>query len=128
MIPGWAIAYLVLLALIATGGLAMARRSGTPWWLAALRFCAVAVLAAGVVFFFRREGAGLLYAFLLFVATMLHAQKAVSDAATLKAMQASQGALSPAARVGVALGGLALLPAIAMGALAVWIQQGGPHG
>ena len=122
MIPGWAIAYVVLLALIASGGLFTARRAGTPWWLAALRFAAVAVFAAGVVFFFRREGAGTLFAFLLFVATMLHAQKAVADAALLKRLT-----LKPGARIGTALGGLALLPAIALGALAVWIQQGG-HG
>lgn len=121
MIPGWAIAYLVLLALIAAGGLFAARRNGTPWWLAALRFAAVAVFAAGVVFFFRRAGAGTAFAFLLFVATMLHAQKAVADAAAMKRMR-----LGPSARIGTALGGLALLPAIALGALAVWIQQGGP--
>ena len=70
MIPGWAIAYLVLLALIAIGGLATARRAGVPWWLAALRVAAIAVFAAGIVFFFQRSGAGTLYAGLLVLSAL----------------------------------------------------------
>ena len=118
--PWYAWAYLLLLALIGAGGFAAARRDGTPPWMAALRLATFVVLGYGVVAFHRADlGAGLGFAALLFVSVLLHAQKAAADAAQLRVRQ-----LPAAARVGVALGSLALLPAIALGALAVWIRQG----
>lgn len=120
MMPWYAWAYLMLLALIGAGGLVAARKARQPWSQALLPLAAIIVFGCGVVLFFRGSGAGLLFAFALFVATLLQARKAVADANAMRSQP-----LPAASRIGVALGALSLLPAIALGALAVWTQQGG---
>ncbi|MEZ0471179.1 hypothetical protein [Luteimonas salinilitoris] len=122
MMPWYAWAYLVLLALIGISNFLAGLRGGQRigLLLLLLRLAAVAVLALGVVLFYRGSGAGLAFMAALFVAALLQAQKSVADAQQMREQR-----LPAAARIGVALGGLALLPAIALGALAVWIQQGG---
>ncbi|WP_255516486.1 hypothetical protein [Luteimonas suaedae] len=120
MMPWYAWAYLALLALIGVSNFLAGLRGGQRMGLLLLRLAAVAVLALGVVLFYRGSGAGLAFMAALFVAALLQAQKSVADAQQMREQR-----LPAAARIGVALGGLALLPAIALGALAVWIQQGG---
>lgn len=118
-LPVWAWLYLAVLALVAVGGLVASRNAGLPLRPAVLHLMVIVVFAAGVVFFFRRDGAGIPFAIALLVATLVQARRSLADAAEMRAR-----ALPGPARVGVALRGLAMLPAIALGALAVWGQQG----
>ncbi|MDH5821812.1 hypothetical protein QFW77_02215 [Luteimonas sp. RD2P54] len=120
MMPWYAWAYLALLALIGLGNFAAGLRGGRRVVVAVLQLVAIAVIGLGVVLFYRGSGAGLGFMAALFVAVLVQARKSVADAVQLR----EQG-LPPAARLGVALGGLALLPGIALGALAAWAQQGG---
>ena len=119
MMPWYAWGYLLLLALIGAGGLvAMLRAKRSPWR-ALVHVATIVVFGLGVVLYFRGSGAGTVFAFALFVATLLQAQKGVADAHEMRRRR-----LPAVERVGVSLGALALLPAIALGALAIWIQQG----
>jgi|EndMetStandDraft_3_1072993.scaffolds.fasta_scaffold172466_2 hypothetical protein len=119
MIPWFAWAYLVLLALVGLSGFALALRAGEAKVPAVLRLGAVAVLAWGVLLYFRDAGVHFGFAGLLFVSVLALAQKSVADA-----RQAEQMQLDRPARIGVAINGLVLLPAIAMGALAIWAGHG----
>lgn len=119
MIPWHAWAYLMLLALIGAGGFVAMLRTRRPMWRALVHVASIVVFAYGVVLYFRGSGAGTAFAFALFVATLLQAQKGVADAHEMRSRP-----VTAASRVGVALGALALLPAIALGALAVWRHQG----
>lgn len=119
-LPGWAWLYLVVLALVALGGLVAGRAAGRPLRPALLHLVVIVVFAAGVVFFFQRAGAGVAFAIALFVATLVQARRSLADASELRVRD-----LPAPARIGLALRGLAMLPAIALGALAVWSQQGG---
>ncbi|MCD9028756.1 hypothetical protein LDO26_11115 [Luteimonas sp. BDR2-5] len=116
--PGWA--YLALLALVGLSGFALALRAGQPKPLAALRLLAVGVLAWGVVLYFRDAGAGLGFAAALFAAVLVLAHKSTTDA-----QQARELGLGRAGRAGVAINGLLALPAVALGALAIWARHGG---
>lgn len=118
--PWYAWAYVALLALIAAGGLVTTLRAQRPLPLGLLRFAAMVVFAYGVLAWHRGSGANTLFAGLLFAATLVQAQKAVADANELRVRR-----LPAPVRAGTALGGLAVLPAIALGALAVWSQMGG---
>jgi hypothetical protein len=114
---GWA--YLTLLCLIGAGGFVLETRAGRLR-LALLRIAAILVLGYGVLLFFRGSGAGVAYALALLCAIAVLAQKSLADARTVQ-----RGRLSPAARLGVALGEATLLPAAVLGALAFWMQRGG---
>ncbi|PBJ84312.1 hypothetical protein CMZ84_07765 [Lysobacteraceae bacterium NML93-0399] len=113
---GWV--YLVLLALVGLSGLALSLRAGQSKLLALARFAAVAVLAWGVVLYVRDAGASVLFAGALFVSVLLLAQKSVADARQAQDLQ-----LDRAGRAGVAINGLLMLPAVAMGALAIWSSR-----
>ncbi len=119
MIPWFAWAYLVLLALVGLSGFALTVRDGQSKLLAIARLAAVGVLVWGVVLYFRDAGAHVLFAGALFVAVLLLAHKSVSDA-----QDATRMKLDRSARAGVAINGLVVLPAIAMGALAIWAGRG----
>lgn len=119
MIPGYAWAYLALLCLIGAGGFVLQVRAG-HMRTALLRIAAIVVLGYGVLLFFRGSGAGVAYAMALLCAIAVLAQKSFADARVAQRAQ-----LSPAARMGVALGELTLLPAAVLGALAFWWQRGG---
>lgn len=117
--PWHAWLYLLLLALIAGANVVAERRAGERIMLVLARLAAVVVLALGVVFFYRAAGAGLGFMLALFIAVLLLAQKSVANAHRMRAAPMPAGV-----RIATALGSLALLPAIALGALAVWIAQG----
>ena len=119
MIPWFGWVYLVLLALVGLSGFALSLRAGHAKPLASARLAAVGVLAWGVVLYFRDAGASLLFAGLLFVATLLIVQKSVADA-----RQAQEMHLDRSGRIGTAINGLLMLPAVAMGALAIWAGHG----
>jgi hypothetical protein len=119
MMPWYAWIYLLLLALIGAGGFVSMLRARRPVWRALVHVATIVVFAYGVVLYFRRGDAGTAFAFALFVATLLQAQKGVADAHEMRVRP-----MTTASRVGVALGALTLLPAIALGALAIWRQQG----
>lgn len=119
--PWYAYAYLALLALVGAGGFVSEVRTGRPAWLALVRLAATVVLGIGVVLYVRGgEGAGTGFAFALFLATLVHAQKAVSDHHVLQRAPAMPAPM----RLAIAARSLSLLPAIALGALAVWSRQG----
>ena len=117
--PWYAWAYLLLLALIAGNDfLAQLRARGRP--LAMLvRLAAMAVVMLGVVLFHRGEGAGMFFMLALFLAVLVLAQTSVARAHRMR-----EAPIPVRERLGTALGGLATLPAIAMGAIAVWVRQG----
>lgn len=119
MIPWFGWVYLVLLVLVGLSGCALALRHRTslPW--AVARLLAVGVLVWAVVLFFRDTGAGIGFALALLVATILLVHKSADDARDAARME-----LPRPARIGVAINGLLMLPAIAMGALAVWAGHG----
>lgn len=119
MIPWFAWAYLALLALVGLSGFALTLRDRQSTLLAAARLIAVGVLCWGVVLFCRDTGAPLLFAGALCVAVLLLAHKSMTDA-----QDAARMNLARSARVGVAINGLLMLPAIAMGALAIWAGRG----
>ena len=120
MIPvlGWA--YLALLALVGLSGFVLALRAGQSTLLAVLRLLAIGVLGWGVVLYFRDAGAGLGFATALFAAVLVLAHKSTADA-----QQAGELGLGRAGRAGVAINGLLALPAVALGALAIWVRHGG---
>lgn len=119
ILPWQAWLYLLLLAMIGAGGLVATRNAGRPPGPAVLHVAAIVVFGAGVVFFHQRAGATMLFAVALLLATLLQARRSIADANEVRQCR------RPApARAGVALRGLAVLPAIAMGAIAVWSQQG----
>ena len=117
--PWYAWAYLLLLALIAVNDfLVQLRARGRP--LAMLvRLAAMAVVMLGVVLFYRGAGAGLLFMLALFLAALVLAQTSVAEAHRMR-----ETPIPVRERLATALGGLATLPAIAMGAIAVWVRQG----
>jgi|GEM_PF-1340568 len=115
MIPWFAWAYLVLLTLVGLSGFALTVRDGQSKLLALARLVAVGVLCWGVVLYVRDAGAHVAFAGALFAAVVLLAHKSVADAQDATRMQ-----LDRSARIGVAINGLVMLPAIAMGALAIW--------
>lgn len=119
MIPWFAWAYLVLLALVGLSGFALVVRHRQSLPLALARLVAVGVLGWGVVLFFRDAGAGLGFAGALLVAALLLAHKSAADAQDAARME-----LPRPARIGVAINGLMMLPAVAMGALAIWAGHG----
>jgi len=119
MIPWFGWVYLVLLALVGLSGLALSLRAGQSKPFAFARLAAVGVLAWGVVLYFRDAGAPLVFAGLLFVSALLLVQKSVADA-----RQAQDMELDRSGRIGTAINGLLMLPAIAMGALAIWAGRG----
>lgn len=119
MIPWFGWVYLVLLALVGLSGLALSLRAGQSKPFAVARLAAVAVLAWGVLLYFRDAGASVLFAGALFVSVLLLVQKSVADARQAQDLQ-----LDRAGRVGVAINGLLMLPAVAMGALAIWAGRG----
>lgn len=119
MIPWYAWIYVAVLGLVGTAEFHVARRGGVPLRRAVLQLSAVVVLALGVGFFYYGRGAGFVYMLALLAAVLVLARKS-----TAMARAAHANAPPPAVRLGSALGGLAMLPAIALGALAVWIQQG----
>ena len=119
MIPWYAWAYLLLLALIAGYDfLGQLRARGRPRPML-LRLAAMVVVMLGVVFFHLRQGAGMLYMLLLFLAVLVLAQGSVAAAQRMR-----EAPMPVRERVATALGGLATLPAIGMGAIAVWARQG----
>ena len=97
-LPGWAWAYLLVLAMVAIGGVVASRGAGRPLRPAFLHVVVIVVFAAGVVFFFRREGAGIAFALALCVATLVQVRRSLADANELRAR-----ALPAPARIGVAL-------------------------
>ncbi|HST44848.1 MAG TPA: hypothetical protein VLK29_06455 [Luteimonas sp.] len=119
-LPVWAWLYLLVLALVASGGVVASRGAGRPMRPAWLHLVVIGVFGAGVVFFFQRAGAGIPFAIALLLATLVQARRSLADAGEMRDRN-----LAAPARIGVALRGLAMLPAIALGALAVWGQQGG---
>lgn len=119
MIPWYAWVYLVLLALVGLSGFVLTMRDGQSKTLAALQLLSVGVLVWAVVLYFRDAGAHLGFAGLLFASVICLAQKSVADA-----KQAERMELPRPARIGVAINGLMMLPAIAMGALAIWAGRG----
>jgi len=119
MMPWHAWAYLLLLALIGAGGFVAMLRAKRPAWRALVHVATIVVFAYGVVLYFSGSGAGTAFAFALFVATLLQAQKGVADANEMRRRR-----LPAVSRIGAAAGALALLPAIALGALAIWSRQG----
>jgi hypothetical protein len=118
-LPWHAWLYLLLLAMIGAGGLVASRVAGKPLLPALPHVAAIVVFGAGVVFFHQRAGATTMFAVALFLATLLQARRSIADAEEMRRHR-----LPGPARAGVALRGLAVLPAIAMGAIAVWSQQG----
>ena len=120
MMPWYAWAYLMLLALIGAGGFVATLRARRPVWRALLHVATIVVFAYGVMLYFRGGGAGTAFALALFVATLLQARKGVADANEMRSRRTTA-----ASRFGVAAGALTLLPAIALGALAIWSQQHG---
>lgn len=119
MIPALGLAYLLLLALVGLSGfvLALRHRRSLPW--AVARLVAVGVLVWAVLLFFRDTGAGFGFVAALLAAAALLAHKSAVDA-----RDAAQMALPRPARVGVAINGLLMLPAIAMGALVIGTGRG----
>lgn len=120
MMPWYVWIYLLLLALIGAGGFVAMLRARRPVWRALVHVATIIVFAYGVVLYFRGGDAGMWFALALFVATLLQARKGVADAHEMRVRP-----MTTASRVGVALGALTLLPAIALGALAIWSQQHG---
>ena len=119
MIPWYAWAYLLLLALIAANDfIVQLRARGRPPAML-LRLAAMAVVMLGVVLFYRGGGAGLLFMLALFMAALVLAQTSVAEANRMR-----QAPIPARERITTALGGLATLPAIGMGAIAVWVRQG----
>jgi len=114
---GWA--YLMLLCLIGAGGF-VANLRGGHLRLAAAQLAAVTVLAWGVGLYFRGEGAGVAYGFALLCALVVLAYKTHADRHSAESRR-----ITPAGRLGVALGQLLLLPGAVLGALAFWAQRGG---
>ena len=119
MIPWYAWAYLLLLALIAGHDFVGHRRGRVRPRALLLRLGAMAVVMLGVVLFYLRQGAGMVYMLLLFLAVLVLAQTSVAAAQRMR-----EAPVPPRERVATAVGGLATLPAIAMGAIAVWARQG----
>ena len=119
MMPWYGWVYLVLLALVGLSGFALALRHRQSLPLALARLVAVGVLVWGVVLFFRDAGAGVGFAGALLLAGLLLAHKSAADAQDAARME-----LTRPARIGVAINGLMMLPAIAMGALAIWTGRG----
>ena len=119
MIPWYAWAYLLLLALIAGHDfLVQLRARGRPLAML-LRLAAMGVVMLGVVLFYLRQGAGMLYMLLLFLSVLVLAQASVAAAHRMR-----EAPIPARERIATAVGGLATLPAIAMGAIAVWVRQG----
>lgn len=119
MMPWYGWVYLVLLALVGLSGFALALRDGQSKTLAAIQLFSVGVLVWAVVLYFRNASVHLGFAGLLFASVICLAQKSVADA-----KQAERMELTRPARIGVAINGLMMLPAIAMGALAIWTGRG----
>ncbi|MFZ7095214.1 hypothetical protein ACOPJQ_03690 [Luteimonas dalianensis] len=119
MIPWYAWAYLLLLALIAGYDLLAGLRARARPKAMLLRLAAMVVVMTGVVFFHRGQGAGMLYMLLLFLAVLVLAQASVAAAHRVR-----EQPVPVRERLATALGGLATLPAIGMGAIAVWVRQG----
>ncbi len=120
MIPWYGWAYLVLLALVGLSGFALTLRAGQSTPLALVRVAAMGVLMWGVVLYFRDAGAGPGVAVALIAAVLVLAHKSTTDLRDARRMQ-----LKPAAQAGTAINGLLVLPAVALGALAVWSGHGG---
>ena len=119
MIPWYAWAYLLLLALIAGHDFLGHRRGRVRPRALLLRLGAMAVVMLGVVLFYLRQGAGMVYMLLLFLAVLVLAQTSVAAAQRMREVP-----IPARERVATAVGGLATLPAIAMGAISVWVRQG----
>lgn len=119
MIPWFGWVYLVLLALVGLSGFALALRAGQPKVLTLVRVLSVAILGWAVVLYFRDTGVPFGFAGFLFAATLTLAQKSAEDI-----RQAEQMQLGRSARIGVTINGLLMLPAVAMGALAIWAGHG----
>ncbi|MGY0561246.1 hypothetical protein ACW7G2_11080 [Luteimonas sp. A277] len=118
MMPWYAWAYLVMLALIGLAGFRARLRAGKRppaalGWLAAM-----AVVMLGVVLFYRGAGAGLLFMGALLLSVLVLAQHSVAQAQRMR-----EAPIPAGERLVTSLGGLATLPAIAMGAIAVWVRQ-----
>lgn len=118
MIPWGAWLYLLLLAAVGVLHLVVELRARAGVLPALLRFAAVGVIATGVVLFYR-GGAGVAYMLLLFVAALLVSRKSVEDAQAARATR--DAATAPPPWLGLTR--LVVLPGIAWGALAVWVQQ-----
>ncbi|QCO66599.2 hypothetical protein E5843_00115 [Luteimonas yindakuii] len=118
--PWGAWLYLLLLAAVGVLHLVIELRARAGMGRALLRFAAVGVIGAGVVLFYRGAGAGVPYMLLLFVAALLVSRKSVEDAQAARAATAD-GAIAPPRWLGLTR--LVVLPGIAWGALAVWVQQ-----
>lgn len=119
MIPWYAWAYLLLLALVAGREFFGQLRTRGRSLAMLLRLAAMVVVMLGVVLFHLRQGAGMLYMLLLFLAVLALAQGSVAAAQRMR-----EAPLPARERIATALGGLATLPAIGMGAIAVWVRQG----
>ena len=119
MIPWYAWAYLLLLALIAGYDFLGQLRARAQPRAMLLRLAAMVVVMLGVVFFHLRQGAGMLYMLLLFLSVLVLAQASVAAAQRMR-----EAPMPARQRLATALGGLATLPAIGMGAIAVWARQG----
>lgn len=116
--PWYAWAYLLLLALVGRRDFLRRRRAnGRPAAMLA-RLAAMVVVMLGVALFYRGEGAGMVYMILLFLAALVLARMSAADALHMRENDAPADD-----RLMTALGSLALLPAIAMGAIAVWVRQ-----
>lgn len=113
---GWA--YLMLLCLIGAGGFVAGWRGGHAR-LAVLQLAAVVVLGLGVGLYFRGGGAGVAYGLALLCALGVLAYKSFVDNRI-----ADRERITPAGRLGMALGRLLLLPGALLGALAFWVQRG----
>src|SRR5690606_21359438 len=84
-----------------------------------LRLAAMMVEMPGVGLFYLRQGAGMPYMPLPVQPVLVLAQTTVAAAQRLR-----EAPVPAPDRVVTALGGLATLPAIGMGAIAVWVRQG----
>lgn len=116
--PWYAWAYLVLLAWIGLAGFRARLRAGKRLAAALGWVAAMAVVMLGVVLFYRGAGAGLLFMGALLLSALVLAQHSMAQA-----QQMRKSPIPAAERLTTALGGLATLPAIAMGAIAVWVRQ-----
>ena len=117
--PWGAWLYLLLLAAVGVLHLVIELRTRADALRALLRFAAVGVIGTGVVLFYR-GGAGVLYMLMLFAAALLISRKSVADAQAARAGRAD-GTTAPPPWLGLTR--LVVLPGIAWGALAVWVQQ-----
>ncbi len=116
--PWYAWAYLLMLALIGLAGFRSRLRAGARLAEALGGLAAMAVVMLGVVLFHRGAGAGLLFMGALFLAALVLAQHSVAQAQRMREAPIPVGERGATAR-----GGLATLPAIAMGAIAVWVRE-----